>query len=319
MSTPRRAAIIAMLKSADGVISGETISTRLGISRTAVWKQIQGLRAMGYPITATATGYELGPTGDLLYPWEFPAWESRIHFANVTASTMNDARRLAHDGCPQFTVVLAERQTGGRGRLQRDWASPAGGLYFTVVLRPELPPALSFRCAFAASYELSLAIESVTGVRAAVKWPNDLLVDEAKVCGMLSEMETESDWVKFLNIGIGINVNNAPPKDVPGATSLAEATGGPVPRARLLETFLAGFEKRLAEDALEDIVSRWKTRTVTIGREVRVETRNAAVTGTAVDVDSLGGLVVKTPGGALETVHYGDCFHVLPATEAVTP
>ncbi|MFH1985599.1 MAG: biotin--[acetyl-CoA-carboxylase] ligase [Pseudomonadota bacterium] len=310
MSTHRRAQIITILKSAGGVVSGETISTRLGISRTAVWKQIRGLREMGYPITATPTGYVLSPSADALFPWEFPQWESLIHYTGVTDSTMNDARRLARDGCPHFSLALSEQQTGGRGRLQRHWVSPAGGLFFTLVLRPALPPALSFRCTFAASYELALAIEAVTGVHARVKWPNDLLVEEAKICGMLSEMETESDMVRFLNIGIGINVNNAPPADIPGTTSLARLIGKPVARARLLDAFLTGFHKRLGSGSLEDIVSLWKTRAVTLGRKVRVETRTTTVTGTAVDVDSVGALLVQTCDGRIETVHYGDCFHM---------
>ena len=313
MAMSRRTQIVSILKAAEGVVSGELISTRLGISRTAVWKQIRGLREMGCPITATPAGYVLMPSDDAIFPWAFPARESLIHYTGVTDSTMSDARRLAREGCPPFTVALTERQTDGRGRLQRHWLSPAGGLYFTVVLRPALPPVLSFRLTFAASYELALAIETVTGVHAAVKWPNDLLVGEAKICGMLSEMETEADMVRFLNIGIGINVNNPPPDDIPGATSLAALAGQPVPRAELLDTFLSGLEKRLASGSLEDIVSLWKTRALTIGRQVRVETRTDTVTGTAVDVDAMGALVLRAPDGRLETVHYGDCFHMNPA------
>jgi len=312
MHSGSKASILHMLKAADAVLSGEAMSRRLGISRVAVWKHVRNLCREGYPITATSAGYVMKEAPDTLYPWDLPAWEPLIHHVQETSTTMDLARGLARNGCPDFTIVVAERQTAGRGRLKRTWVSPTGGLFFTIVLRPSLPPPLVYRYNFAAALEMALAVRDVTGIAVQAKWPNDLLIEEQKVCGMLSEMETEADMVNFLNMGIGLNVNNEPPPDVDRATSLKRATGREVPRARLLDTFLSRFKQRLSGDGLDDVIDRWKEISVTIGRHVRVVTRNETIEGMALDVDEHGALVVQPDGGRPRNVIYGDCFHDAP-------
>ena len=202
--------ILTFLQEADDILSGEQMSALLGVSRVSVWKHIRSLQAAGYPIESTPKGYRLAERPDVLQPWEFPGREGRMHCHDTVDSTMAIARQLARDGCPEFTVVTADRQTSGRGRLGRVWHSRPGGLYFTIVLRPALPAPLSSLTTFAAGLTWARLLKEEYGIDTGLKWPNDLLVGERKLSGMLSEMEAQGEWVTFVNIGIGINVNNDP-------------------------------------------------------------------------------------------------------------
>jgi len=301
--------ILEMMRQSAEVVSGESLSAAIGISRVSIWKHIKKLQELGYAIESTPKGYRLGDEPDKPYPWELPRFEDRVHYLEETVSTMETARDLARDDCPEFTVVVAGRQTGGRGRLRRVWDSQAGGLYFTVVLRPEIPPAWSYRYNFAASLELARTIRNMLKIRADVKWPNDLLVDEKKVSGMLSEMEAEADRVGFINIGLGLNVNNDIAADVPNAASLSHFAGRSISRKQLLGAFLDNFHHRLTAGNLETVVDDWKKYTVTLNRHVTIETPVETVSGLAVDVDPGGGLMVRLDSGEMKTVVYGDCFH----------
>ena len=298
-----------MMRQTAGVVSGETLSEAFGISRVSIWKHIKKLQELGYSIESTPKGYRLGKEPDIPYSWELPRFEDRVHYLAETVSTMETARDLARGGCPDFTVVIAGSQTGGRGRLRRVWDSQAGGLYFTIVLRPEIPPAWSYRYNFAASLELARTIRDLLDIRVDVKWPNDLLVTEKKVSGMLSEMEAEADRVGFINIGLGLNVNNDIAADVPNATSLSRFAGRSISRKELLGAFLDNYHQRLTTGNLETVVADWKEYTVTLNRKVTIETPVETVSGTAVDVDSGGGLIVRLDSGETKTVVYGDCFH----------
>ncbi len=302
--------ILANLREKESVVSGERLSVHLGISRVAIWKHIQKLQASGYDIQSTPKGYLLRSSPDTPFPWEFPQRMSRMHYVERTTSTMDIARDMARKGAPDFTVVVAGVQEKGRGRLSRVWQSPEGGLYFTMVLRPELPPILSPRVNFAASLMLAQTLEQVCNIEVRVKWPNDLLVDEKKISGMLSEMEAESDRVSFINIGIGINVNNAPPPDVDYAASIRQLTGKTHSRLEILSRFLNTFEKRMVSGQLDTIMTEWKQQTATIGKEVTVTTTRGTSRGRAVDVDENGALVLETGAGERRKIVYGDCFHV---------
>jgi len=301
--------ILEMMRQTAGVVSGETFSEAVGISRVSIWKHIKKLQELGYSIESTPKGYRLEEEPDIPYSWELPRFEDRVHYLAETVSTMETARDLARGGCPDFTVVIAGCQTGGRGRLRRVWDSQAGGLYFTIVLRPEIPPAWSYRYNFAASLELARTIRDLLDIRVDVKWPNDLLVSEKKVSGMLSEMEAEADRVGFINIGLGLNVNNDIAADIPKATSLSHFAGRSISRKELLGAFLDNYHQRLTIGNLETVVDDWKEYTVTLNRKVTIETPVETVSGTAVDVDSSGGLMVRLDNGEMKTVVYGDCFH----------
>jgi BirA family biotin operon repressor/biotin-[acetyl-CoA-carboxylase] ligase len=301
--------ILNILRAEKDVVSGEILSDRLGISRVSVWKHIKKLQETGYHIEATAKGYFFVGAPDALYPWEFGDRESKIHYFDAVDSTMDIARDLARNQCPHFTVVIAGRQKKGRGRLKRTWRSSEGGLYFTVVVRPEIPPALSSRVNFAASMILAQTLCSLFKVNAAVKWPNDILVDGKKVAGILSEMDAETDRVNFISIGIGINANNDPTPDEPMATSLRNILGKAVERKKLLKMFLDRFEHKIDDADLVNVVSEWKRYTQTLNRQVKIVTTREVSQGLAVDVDDDGALILKQPDGTLKRIIYGDCFH----------
>ena len=301
--------ILNILKQADGVVSGEIFSAELGISRVAIWKHIKGLVQSGISIDASPKGYRLTRDPDSLLPWEFDAWQDRIHYFAETGSTMDEAMVLARKTCPDFTVVVAQRQTRGRGRMQRTWLSADGGLYFTVVVRPDIPMMMTGLVNLAAAIDMANVLRSLYQIDACLKWPNDILVGNHKICGVLSQMEAEGDQVAYMNIGIGLNVNNAPETDEPIAISLKALLGRPVPRREILVAFLDAFEKRMLAFDPHVVIDQWKLNTVTLGRQVRVVTIRDRVEGTAVDVDSHGGLILRLADGTCQTVMVGDCFH----------
>ncbi|MFP4350242.1 MAG: biotin--[acetyl-CoA-carboxylase] ligase [Desulfococcaceae bacterium] len=307
-----KAGILNQLKSASDVVSGEALSAGLGTSRVTVWKHIQKLQELGYEIESTPKGYRLLSSPDIPYPWEIPGREATLHYFPETTSTMDNAREMARNGCPHFTTVAAGRQTQGRGRLQRTWLSDDGGLYFTVVIRPDIPPVLASRINFAASLTLAEVLNESYRVEARVKWPNDLLVDEKKITGMLSEMEVDADMVSFVNIGMGINVNNDPASAEPAADSLHRILGRKISRKELLAEFLDRFEDRMARLDYDTVVEEWKAYTLTLNRKVRIITTSNTHEGRAVDVAPDGALILEQADGAIRRVLYGDCFLDIP-------
>ena len=301
--------IINILNQADEVVSGETLSAALGVSRVSIWKHIQGLVQSGVPITASPKGYRLTHDPDSLLPWEFDKRQDRIHHFQELESTMDQAMSLARKGSPDFTVVVAQRQTCGRGRMQRTWLSADGGLYFTVVVRPELPMMLAGLLNLAAAIDMANILRSLYQIDACLKWPNDILVNNHKICGILSQMEAEGDRVAHMNIGIGLNVNNAPETEETMAISLRALLGRPVPRREILIAFLDVFEKRVSTFDPHAVIEQWRSNNATLGQKVRVSTIKAMLEGTAVDVDAHGGLIVQLDDGTRQTAIVGDCFH----------
>lgn len=301
--------ILKILRAESDVVSGETLSSHLKISRVSIWKHIKKLREFGYHIQATPKGYRLINDPDVLFPWEFGDRELKIHYFDEVTSTMDVAGNLARNNAPHFTVVIAGCQSKGRGRLKRTWVSSQGGLYFSIILRPEIPPVLSSRVNFAASMILARTLRNRFHIDARVKWPNDILVHEKKVAGLLSEMEAETDRVKFINIGMGINVNNDPTTHEPMATSLNKILGRNISRKRLLSEFLDEFKNRINNGTLENVISEWKTHAMTIGRQVTIVTSHDEFKGLVMDVDNTGALMLKLADGSIKKIIYGDCFH----------
>jgi BirA family biotin operon repressor/biotin-[acetyl-CoA-carboxylase] ligase len=302
--------ILQLLRKNSQPISGEKLSSTLGVSRVTIWKHIKALLGHGYDIAATPKGYQLISGPDTPFPWEFPGREKNIHFFESVESTMDVARDLARKGCPHLTVVVADIQGEGRGRMRRVWHSETGGLYFTLVIRLSMPPQYIGRVNFYTSWALAETLRHDYGVKADVKWPNDILIDGRKLCGMLSEMEAEGDMTTFLNIGIGINVNNNPTPLEPRAVSLTQLLQRPVDRKELLAKFLDRFEQNLEQAMSESVIDRWKIHNTTLGRTVRVQTHKETIEGTALDVDSNGELLVKQADGSIKKIIYGDCFHL---------
>lgn len=304
-----KARILEILRREYDFHSGETLSRELGVSRVTVWKHIKALQESGYHIEAGGKGYRLTGSPDVPYPWEFPRREKLMHYHPELESTMGAARQMAREGCPAFTTVVAGRQTRGRGRMARSWQSEPGGLYFTLVLRPKLPVVDSPKVCFAAALALTETLREDVGVEAAVKWPNDILAGKRKLAGMLSEMEADGDLVSFVNIGIGINVNNDPAPAEPGAVSLCRLLGHDVSPVSILSAFLDRLESRLDPPSLDRAITDWKVFTTTLNRKVCVQTLQEEVCGMAVDVDENGALMVRTANQELKRVVFGDCFH----------
>jgi BirA family transcriptional regulator, biotin operon repressor / biotin---[acetyl-CoA-carboxylase] ligase len=293
----------------DTIVSGRDLSDRFGVSRVTIWKHIRKLREMGYPISTSPRGYRLETAADDLLPGRFPGRSDRIHYFERLDSTMDQAKRMAREGCPDFTVVIAGRQERGRGRLNRQWHSGPGGLYFTVVLRPNIAPVAMSRVTFAASVSLARVLRRDFGIEVCVKWPNDLLVAEKKLSGMLCEMDVVDDRVGFLNVGIGLNVNNDPSRLEPGATSLRKLLKRKLSRRHILTAYLDTLEQALTPERLPQAITDWKAMTGTLNRSVRIVTTQETVAGRAIDIDDSGALLVELPDRTVRQVFLGDCFH----------
>jgi BirA family biotin operon repressor/biotin-[acetyl-CoA-carboxylase] ligase len=309
--------VLAFLaEAADDFVSGEAISDKLGLSRAAVWKHVDALRGQGYRIDAQpARGYRLVSIPDRLGPLEIgPLLNTHdlgqtLHCSDVLPSTNDRARELAEAGAVHGEVVIAESQTAGRGRRGRTWSSPSGrNLYMSVVLRPQLPPQRAPELTLVASLAACDACRQA-GVEAAIKWPNDVLVDDRKVAGILTELSAEPDAVQWVVLGIGVNLNAAS-GDFPDelrdvATSLAIERGQPVPRALFAAALLSVLEQWLdlhASEGFAPIREAWRSRSCTLGREVRVDADGGAVSGVAEDIDETGALLVRTRGGLARLV-----------------
>ncbi len=291
-------------------VSGDVIGQSLGISRVAVWKQIKALIENGYEIESSSRGYSLSNPDDQLFSCCFPEkYRSAIHYYPVVETTMDTARYLAREPGTHMNVVVAEYQTRGRGRLNRQWISSKGGLWFTLILIPDLPPAMSYIFNFAASVCLAKTLKQIFNIDVSVKWPNDLLINDRKLCGLLSEMETRADMVRFLNIGIGLNVNNTPGEFEPRAISIRDVLNRSVSRRDILTTFLNQFETRTRDINIPEIINEYKQHTSTIGRRVSIETFGRIHEGLATDVDESGALIILTHKGSYEKIIYGDCFY----------
>lgn len=231
-----------------------------------------------------------------------------LHYFKEVTSTMTIARKLAMEDCAAITVVLADTQTEGRGRMDRSWHSKAGGLYFTVMVPTQLPLQDCSLLNFLTSVVLTRVIKKLCNLSVAVKWPNDVFFGTRKLAGMLSELVTPEGQSNIVNIGVGLNVNNTPSQDEPIAISLKEILGKQVSRRKLLEAFMVDFEKKLGAFDPNAILSEWKTHTMTLNRQVRIETLHGTFHGLAIDIDANGALILKMKDGSLKTVSHGDCF-----------
>jgi BirA family biotin operon repressor/biotin-[acetyl-CoA-carboxylase] ligase len=312
-------AVLKVLRGAADAVSGESLAARLGLSRAAVWKRIQRLKAQGYVIEGSPRrGYRLLAVPDKLLPDEVlqglltRRFTGPVHHFETLDSTNDVAKELAARGAPEGTVVVAEAQTGGRGRLGREWDSPPGvGLYVSLVLRPMLPPQELPQITLTTAVSVAWAVRRVAGVAPGIKWPNDLLLNGGKLGGILTEMETESDRIRHVVVGLGLNVNNPefPPELKATATSLTLALGGSYSRVQLLQAWLEEFEAlydRFLNQGFPEILEEWKGLTVTLGRPVTVRQGPREISGEALDVAADGALLLKTAGGEIVRVTSGE-------------
>jgi BirA family biotin operon repressor/biotin-[acetyl-CoA-carboxylase] ligase len=302
--------ILKALRERSDYLSGETLSEQLGISRVSIWKHIRTLKKDGYVMEASPRGYRLVSSPDLLLPYEFPDLEQRIHYFPEIGSTMDAARELAKKGAGEGTIVIAEAQSRGRGRLSREWLSPEGGIYFTLILRPRISPAYAPRINLMTGIAVAVTIKELYGLKAELKWPNDVLIEGRKVCGILAEMDAEMDVVNFVNVGIGINVNTSIPRFEKTATSLKHALGREISRRELLSALVVEIQRWLPSLMKADLLEEWRRLSATLNKEVRVTSLGEEVTGQAIDIDTTGALIVKDKDGSLRTVLVGDCIHL---------
>lgn len=294
----------------EGPVSGPDVAEELDISRAAVWKHVEALREEGFEIESRDDGYVLTGVpefGGAAIEFGLEA-DFEVEYHDTISSTNDRARELAGAGAEKV-VVVADEQVGARGRLDREYSSPSGGIWLSIVCRPDLPPAQVPIYTLAAAVATTDAVREV-GVDAGIKWPNDVLVgtDEAKLVGILTEMEGEADRVSWVVVGIGINAN-VEADDIPeGATSIRE-TVGDIDRAELTQHLLERFDELRADP--QSVLPAWRELAITLGKRVRVETPGGDVVGEAVDVEFPGTLVVETEDGT-QRVSAGDCEHLRP-------
>lgn len=310
--------ILSIFKThAGSYISGEQLSRRLGITRAAVWKHIEDLCRHGYQIEAQPhLGYKLRGLPDRLFADELK-WQlntkiigKRIYSFNIADSTNTIAYQLAEKGLPEGSVVTAEGQRKGKGRLGRSWISPKSkGIYISFILKPDIMPNQASQITLIAAVATTKAIRHVTGLSTLIKWPNDILINGKKVCGILTEMNAELDKVNFIILGIGINVNVKKRTLPVSATSLKEELNKDVSRISLAKELLQELDRQydiFRTKGFVSIIDECKDLSATLGKRVKIICHNRKIEGQAMDIDSDGALMVRQDNGFIEKVISGD-------------
>ncbi len=303
-------------------VSGQTISNKLSVSRSAIWKQIKKLREEGYVIESSPKkGYLLSKLSNLLFADEIPDGldteifgKKGIHYFREIDSTNNKAKDLAASGAPEGTIVIAEQQTKGRGRRGRVWFSPpGGGIYISLILRPEMPPNEAPTMTLMTAVAVAEALISLVELEVSIKWPNDILVGGKKVAGILTEISTEMDSIDFIIVGLGMNVNMplaSFPKEINDiVTSILLETGKHFSRIELIRAYLHFHEKYykiFQKNGYEPIIERWKELSNMFGRNIMVNVLGKEYSGEVIDMDNDGALILKDNQGNLHRVFSGD-------------
>ena len=316
-----RSRLIKMLHDSSAPVSGPALAARLDVSRAAIWKHIEALRDAGFEIDSSPDGYNVtavtgynGPT--ITFGLEAPY---RVEYADQYESTNDRARELAKMDVTDDVAVVADAQTGGRGRLDRQWSSPSGGIWVSLLLHPRCSPAELPVYTFAAAVAVVRAVQQC-GIDVSIKWPNDVLLSRdapemdsstgRKLAGILTETAGEADQVSWLIVGIGLNANIDSTALPPAATSLQSVTGA-VDRRALLQRVLNSFAELTNPIDSADILDAWRAHSTTLNQQVRITTPRKTIEGIAVDIQAPGALIVQTDEGT-ETVHAGDCEHLRP-------
>ncbi|HIJ81469.1 MAG TPA: biotin--[acetyl-CoA-carboxylase] ligase [Desulfuromonadales bacterium] len=315
-------AITRLLADSRDFVSGEQISRSLGVSRTAVWKHISALRKIGYRIEAfPSRGYRLLSSPDLLDADGIKAQLAtaiigrRLECLQQTVSTNADAFRRAEEGAAEGTVVVADSQSGGKGRRGRVWSSPAAvNLYCSVVLRPQIMPQQAPQLTFLSAVAVARAIEQLSACTPQIKWPNDVLISGKKVAGLLNEMSAETDGINFVILGIGVNLNMTTdqfPADLHHpATSLLIESGSQVERGKFAACLLTELDRLYSEFlklGFAPVREEWRRRCNASGRKVVVSDAGMeGLSGMFAGIDEDGALLLKTDAGVIERIAGGD-------------
>ncbi len=314
-------AILDFLRQKDVFVSGEEISKKLGVSRAAVWKEMRSLRKIGYKIEAQPrSGYRFLSAPDKMFADEITrGLETKvigrpIYSYDELDSTNTAVFRLGEQGIKEGVAVFSEYQKTGKGRLGRSWESPKGkNILFSVLLRPGLAPTEVSKVTLTAALSVIKAVKKIIRAELSIKWPNDILCGEEKICGILTEMSAEADRVNFVVLGIGINVNSDKKSLPPGATSLFEITKKPVDRKELARKILMELEKdytRLKEGRFEQIAREWEEHSSTSGKRVVAMLLGRKIQGQAMGIDQEGALWIRKDNGLQEKITAGDIRHL---------
>lgn len=301
--------ILRLLRSADGYISGQELCNRFGVSRTAVWKAINQLKEAGYEIEAQQNkGYRLMAAPDLMTEAEIKSlmhteWVAKeVLYFDTIDSTNTKAQELAEKGYPSGTLVVADKQESGKGRRGRSWVSPSGtGIFMTLMIKPDINPNNASMLTLVAALAVAKAITSVTGEEAMIKWPNDIVVNGKKVCGILTEMNAQFDYINHIVVGIGINVHNESfPEEISQMASslMIEAGGKRFHRAQIIAETMSYFEQYydtfLKTQDLSALVREYDELLVNRNKSVRVLDPKEPFDGKAMGITHKGELIVDT-------------------------
>ncbi|MBI4131862.1 MAG: biotin--[acetyl-CoA-carboxylase] ligase [Nitrosarchaeum sp.] len=303
--------VLSFLKSHNTeYLSGQDLSDVLRISRVAVWKHIKKIRELGYKIESKQKiGYRLESNTDMLLPWEITSglktkiFGKQVYYFDSIDSTQTQAMKIASDEANNGTVIIAEKQTGGKGRLGRKWISPKGGIWLSIILHPEFDISVITLFPIASALALSNAIEKTLNIKSELKWPNDITIKGKKVAGMLVDASLESNKIENLILGVGINFNvdvkqiekilkNTP--NFYGIASLSEQNKT-VKSILLVQSFLMELEQiynLLNTGYTKKIIRDWTRRSSTIGQNIELSTENGKIRGKAIRIDEDGALVI---------------------------
>lgn len=312
--------ILRYLKEADGYISGQELCERFQVSRTAVWKVVRQLEAEGYEIEAVRNrGYRLKTAGDILSQAEIlssirGSWAGReILYLDEVDSTNTAAKKAAENGAVHGTLVVSERQTGGKGRRGRAWDSPRGtGIFMTLILRPNMAPVHASMLTLVAALAVADGIRECTGAESLIKWPNDIVMSGKKICGILTEMSADPDCINYVAVGIGINVNMEEfPEEIRGvAASIFTETGKKTKRSLLISAVMAAFERYyevfMKTTDMSRLLEDYNGKLANCGRTVRVLDPAGEYSGTAIGIDREGELLVEMEDTTVRRVLSGE-------------
>ncbi len=312
--------ILALLRNSREYVSGQDLCNSFGVSRTAVWKAMKQLKEEGYEIEAIQNkGYKLKAYPDILSKSEIVSrlqtkWAAQnTYFYGETGSTNGDAKRLGDEGAPHGTLVVADMQNAARGRRGRSWQSPSGStISMSLLLKPDFSPNQASMLTLVMALAVTKAIEDVCELQATIKWPNDILVDGKKVCGILTEMNAEIDYIQYVVIGVGINVNlgSFPEELQEMATSLMLEKGRKISRAEMIERCMYYFEHYyqlfVEGNDLSLLMEEYNRLLISFEKEVKVLDPKGTFTGIAKGINQLGELLVELPDGHIEEIYAGE-------------
>ncbi|MDF2606418.1 MAG: birA [Bacillales bacterium] len=316
--------LISLLVNNDNeFLSGQKLSAELGVSRTAVWKHIEELRKEGYEIEAVARkGYKILSIPDAITAKEIlnnlstNIFGKDIFFHQVVTSTQKIATEMAMSGAAEGTVIVAEEQTEGRGRLQRKWHTPSGNsVAMSIIIRPRILLSSTPHFTLLVAVSIVKAIKDISTLNPKIKWPNDILINGKKSVGILTELNAEADQINFLIVGIGINVNQLIddlPKEIQNiATSLAIEAGKKFRRAELIRSILTNLEyfyEKYIREGFTSIKDIWEKESCTIGENIIAKTSLETIEGKAIGITNDGILLLEDKEGKIHNIISGDIF-----------